>query len=131
VILQATYNHKDQDFFGLELTNGDVFIEYHHARSWYNVFAVLAADRQQFKGWYCNITRPAQIGETDIYADDLALDLIIDPSGNVRLIDEQEFELIKLPSDDRAQALRAVEDLRRLAANKAGPFAELKSFLGR
>jgi protein associated with RNAse G/E len=129
LIVQAIYNHRDQDVVGLQLAHGDVFIEYHFEKRWYNIFAVLTKDLKRIKGWYCNITRPARIEISDIYADDLALDVIIDPSGEFILVDEQEFEDLALPAAERAQARRAVADIERLASNATGPFADVKRFL--
>jgi protein associated with RNAse G/E len=128
-IVRAIYNHKDQEIFGLKLNQGDVFIEFHFTDRWYNIFAILAEDTRQIKGWYCNVTRPARIEEAHIYADDLALDVIIDPAGAFKLVDKREFDELDLSSEDRKQALEAVADLRRLASCAAGPFEHAKRFM--
>lgn len=128
-IVRAIYNRQDQEIFGLELSQGDVFIEYHFTDRWYNLFAILSRDQKQIRGWYCNITRPARLDRAHVYADDLALDVIIDLAGEPRLVDEQEFIELDLPDEDRKQALMAVEELMDLAVNTAGPFEEAKRFL--
>jgi protein associated with RNAse G/E len=74
------------------------------------------------KGWYCNITRPAVIGEDAVQADDLELDVWIMPNGQVALLDEKEFSDLDLPTEERMAALRAIQTIRQAVAERTGPF---------
>ena len=104
---------------------GDVFVEWFYTNRWYNVFRVEDGQTSRLKGWYCNITRPAEIGNGYVSADDLALDVFVMPNGNIVLLDEEEFDALDLPSEERMAALRAVETIRQAAARREAPFHEI------
>ncbi len=122
ILLEAYYDLEDIDYHGLQLRRGDRFIETFFSDRWYNIFAIYDVDDDHFKGWYCNIARPALIEDRDIYAEDLALDLIVTPDGKHVLLDEDEFAALKLPPDERKRALETTEKLKGLATAKAAPF---------
>lgn len=121
VRLEAFFNRDDMDLGYAVFKRGDRFVEYFYTARWYNTFAVYDRDDKALKGWYCNICRPAEIDESAVRCDDLALDAWIDPNGNFRLLDEDEFEALDLSSGEKAQALAAVEQLRQLAASARLP----------
>lgn len=121
--LEAFYDREDQDFHGLELRAGDRFVETHYADRWYNVFAIHDVDSDELKGWYCNITRPASLGEADIWSVDLALDLVVLPEGSWVVLDEDEFAELGLSEEERAQAMQTLEQLRRAAQQMQGEFS--------
>lgn len=75
----------------------------------YNAFEVHAADGR-LKGWYCNITRPARIADTEVSAEDLALDLWVDPQRRVTVLDEEEFAALDLSPVERTAALAALRE---------------------
>jgi hypothetical protein len=102
---------------------GDVFIEHYYADRWYNVFAIYAPGGEH-KGWYCNISRPAEIEPGRVRSVDLALDLWVWPDGRVRVLDEDEFARLALAPDERAAAEAARAELERLARECAGPFGD-------
>ncbi|MEL7237198.1 MAG: DUF402 domain-containing protein, partial [Chloroflexota bacterium] len=79
------------------------------------------------RGWYCNITRPAVINAAEIRADDLALDVIITPDGTTHLLDEDEFEALAIPDEDRQAARDAVAHLYAQIAQRRPPFDEITS----
>lgn len=122
ITIEAIYDQADEDFRGLPLRKGDRFIEQHFADRWYNVFAIHDGTSGRLKGWYCNITRPAQIDGDQVSADDLALDLIVKPDGSWTVLDEPEFEAQGLSASDRANALAALAELKQLAQASEGPF---------
>ncbi len=123
VVLEAPFARERMELGYVTLTTGDRFVEYFYSDRWYNVFAIYDATDGAFKGWYCNITRPARIGDADVYAEDLALDYFVQPSGKEFVLDEDEFAELPLTADEVAAARAALQDLRVLAARHEGPFA--------
>jgi hypothetical protein len=120
--LEAFFDRDDTDVPGLPLRRGDRFVETFYADRWYNVFAVHQAVTGEFKGWYCNLTRPAYLGARDVYAEDLALDVVVSAQGDIHLVDEEEFASLELSEAERQAVGRAVEELRDRAARAADPF---------
>ena len=78
------------------------------------------------KGWYCNITRPARLGEQCVSADDLALDVFVAPDGALQLLDEDEYAELSLSAQEHAAVLQAVEQIRQAVAAGCAPFDELR-----
>lgn len=108
--------------------NDDHLLEIYYFARWWNVFELRRADGR-LRGWYCNIARPARLLGRDLYWDDLALDLVVSPSGAVRLLDEDEFEALHLAQrEPRAydQALQAVAEIRALVQRADPPFQALR-----
>ncbi len=120
--LLAHFDRDDVHFFGLNLERGDLFVETFYQDRWYNIFAIYDQGGKEHKGWYCNVTRPAIIGDGHIYAEDLALDLLVFPDGRQEVLDEAEFDALELSVDDRRSALDALDKLRRMADRREGPF---------
>jgi predicted RNA-binding protein associated with RNAse of E/G family len=88
---------------------------------WYNIFEIRASDGR-LKGWYCNVTRPARITEDDVAAEDLALDLWVEPDGTMQVLDEGEFALLDLLPEEREAAQEALAHLKVMVARKTPPF---------
>ncbi len=122
IILEAPFAGKQMELGYVTLTPEDRFVEHFYSDRWYNVFAIYAADGA-FKGWYCNITRPARFEAGHIWAEDLALDYFVQPSGREFVLDEDEFAVLPLSSEEIAQTRAALAELQRLAAQRSGPFA--------
>jgi protein associated with RNAse G/E len=122
ITLVAIFDREDRSLGGLELRRGDRFIETFYTDRWYNVFRIHDGQDDHLKGWYCNITRPARIEPGHIYADDLALDLVVLPDAEFQVLDEDEFEALDLSPDDRQKALGALEELKTFSVNLYGPF---------
>lgn len=120
--IEARYNFRDKDLGKIQLRYGDRFLETHYADRWYNVFAIFDGERDHFKAWYCNITRPASFDDDHIYAEDLALDLLVYPDLTWEILDEDEFERITIGEDDRRQARKTIEQLILLAQRGESPF---------
>lgn len=115
VRLEAFFNRDDADFGFATFKRGDRFVEYFYNDRWYNIFAVYDRDDGALKGWYCNVCRPAVIGETAVHCEDLALDLWVTPSGQTTSLDEDEFAALDLPQTDRSAAQSALQELQNLA----------------
>ena len=122
VTLEAIFDREDDDLQSVRLRRGDRFVETFYSDRWYNVFAVHDVDTGALKGWYCNITRPAYLGDADIYAEDLALDVLVSPEGSVRLLDEDEYASLEISEAGRRAVLRAVAEWRDPAQRGPAPF---------
>jgi len=127
VVLEAIFTHSARDLGYVRLGPGDRFVEYYYTDRWYNVFAIYNAGDDAFKGWYCNITRPAEIqvepdGGLRVRAVDLALDYFRQPDGHEFVLDEDEFEALGLNAAEINQARAALAELRALAAARQEPF---------
>lgn len=122
VILQAHFDHDDLDLHRLQLRRGDRLIETFYSDRWYNIFTIYDVDDNRHKGWYCNIARPARLEAEDIFADDLALDLIVTPEGESFVLDEDEFAALEISPEEHQRALETLAELKTMAANKSGPF---------
>lgn len=125
ICLTALFNVEQAELGFVTFRRGDVFTEWFYTDRWYNIFRIEDGQTGALKGWYCNITRPATITRDSVYADDLALDVMVMPNGNVILLDEDEFDTLDLSTAERMEALRAVEAIRHAAASRTFPFDEI------
>ena len=125
IILEASYDRQDENFHGLLLRQGDRFVETFFSDRWYNVFVIYDVESGRLKGWYCNITRPACIETGHVYAEDLALDLVVLPDGTWKVLDEEQFAELDLSLEERQHALRAITELQTLVVSRRGPFEVL------
>jgi hypothetical protein len=125
ILLVATFVARERLELGyVTLTKGDVFVEWFYSDRWYNIFAIFDATDGAFKGWYCNLTRPARFERDHIWAEDLALDYFMQPHGAEFVLDEAEFAALGL-AETESQAVRAaLAELQALAARREGPFDE-------
>lgn len=126
VCLRASFMSEQADMGFAVVRRGDVFTEWHYAYRWYNVFQINGGEDGALKGWYCNITRPAVIVEDGerviVSAEDLALDVFVMPDGEIHVLDEDEFKALRLPPDEQAAALDALEMIYRIVAARHKPF---------
>jgi protein associated with RNAse G/E len=122
VKLQARFNHDDYDAGYHVFRRNDLFIEWFYSDRPYNIFKMYGARDGLLKGWYCNVTRPAVLMESEVHADDLALDVFVSPAGEIIVLDEDEFAALDLSDDERRMALDAIETLKKLAASGEAPF---------
>ncbi len=123
VLIEARFSKERVDLGYVVFEKGDRFFEWFYSDRWYNVFEVRSVRDGELKGWYCNITRPAAIDETEISAIDLELDFWFDRNGAVTVLDQEEYDALDLSDAERHQVSIAVDELRALAASKSGPFA--------
>jgi uncharacterized protein len=86
---------------------GDVFYEYYYYDRWYNVFQIYSGTGK-LKGWYCNVTAPAQVADGTLTFVDLALDLFVYPDRRYLVLDQEEFDELA-STTYRAEDARAAE----------------------
>ena len=115
VLLEAFFNRPDLPFHGLVMGQGDRFVEGYYTCRWYNIFEMHDRQDDHLKGWYCNVTLPAEISSQQVAYVDLALDLLVFPDGRQLVLDEDEFNALELEKATRAQALAALHELQGLA----------------
>ncbi|HEX9013693.1 MAG TPA: DUF402 domain-containing protein, partial [Anaerolineaceae bacterium] len=111
VIIEAHFNRDDLPFHGILLGRGDRFLETYFRGRMYNIFEIHAREDDRIRGWYCNITRLAEITPEAISYVDLALDLLVYPDGGQLVLDEDEFADLLLSVEEREQARQALVEL--------------------
>ena len=121
VVLEALFNHPDLPFLDVVLKQNDRFVETFYTDRWYNVFSIYDRDDGNFKGWYCNVGRPAIMENGTVSYVDLALDLWISATGEQTVLDWDEFEALNLSSVERATALAALSQLQELFKSQRPP----------
>lgn len=121
VTLEAFFNRDDMPFMGVVLKRGDRYVELFYSDRWYNVFEIYDRNDGKIKGWYCNVGYPAVIEKDTVSYIDLALDLWVAPDGAQTVLDEDEFLGLSIDVMTRAQAVSALEELKRKLAKKKPP----------
>lgn len=81
IVLEAYFALNDYPTAYHTFKKGDRMVEWFFSDHWYNIFALHHRDSDTLEGWYCNITRPARLETDAIYAEDLALDVMVYPDG--------------------------------------------------
>ncbi|MFI6286221.1 DUF402 domain-containing protein [Streptomyces sp. NPDC051018] len=105
-----------RDFGFVRFEPGDVFTEHYWRDRWYAVKEVRSGDGV-LKGWYCDITRPAELSGGVLTVEDLDLDLWVSADrAEVLRLDEDEFARSGLAGSDPEAAARAVSALDELQA---------------
>jgi hypothetical protein len=130
LVVLATWSHRTIELGGLSFCPGDTLVEWFSPRHPFNAFAVFsAADR--LKGWYANVTHPAQLDTaTDppvLFWHDLYVDLVGLPDGSFTLRDDDELlasGLADSEPDLHARILAARFELIRRFERRLPPFAE-------
>ncbi len=120
--LEARFNRDDKHADYVTFRRGDRYIEWFYTDRMYNIFEIHDVDDDHLKGWYCNICHPAIITADSVCANDVALDLWVTPSGEMRLLDEDEFRDLPIDVETRARAGRALDELRRRVTQRQNPF---------
>lgn len=116
VLLVAYFNRDDLDVNGITYRRNDRFVEVYYTDHWYNIYEIHDREDDHLKGWYCNVSRPAELSDERVAYVDLALDLFVYPDGRQRVLDEDEFAALTLDDATRAQALAALRDLQKIFA---------------
>ena len=122
VTLEALFDRADMPFMDVVFKTGDRFVEYYYTDRWYNIFAIHDRDNERIKGWYCNIGKPAVIEDGVVSYIDLALDLWVAVDGKQTVLDEDEFEELKLNEELKTGALNGLDELKSLFKNNNPPF---------
>lgn len=121
--LEASFDRESVTIGNITLVRGDRFVETFFTDRWYNIFALYDRENGRHKGWYCNIARPARFEPGHLFAEDLALDLIVDRLGGWVVVDQDEFEALEISAEDRKRAQEALEELQRLVSLGEEPFS--------
>jgi hypothetical protein len=125
ILVHARWERAALDLGYVVFEPGDHFYEHYYTDRWFNIFEV-RAETGALKGWYCNITRPAQVLGDVITSEDLELDLFVPPGRRDPLrLDLDEFEARGFATSDpaaHAAALAALEELEHMARTGAPPF---------
>jgi protein associated with RNAse G/E len=114
LVLEALFDRADMPFMDVVFKTGDRFVEYYYSDRWYNIFAVHDRDDDQVKGWYCNVGEPAVFEDGLVSYVDLALDLWVSVDGTQTVLDEDEFEDLRLSEELKKSAIRGLEELKKL-----------------
>ena len=122
--LRALFTRPQVKVGNIVLHCGDIFTEWFYAHRWYNVFRVQDGVTAALKGWYCNFTRPAEIGTESVAADDLELDLVVTQSQEMLLLDLAEYLALELRSAERRAVAAAYSEIRQLVEAGECPFHE-------
>jgi protein associated with RNAse G/E len=126
VLLEARFNVPGEHDEGYVIFRfQDRFVEHFFSDRWYNIWEVHGVADDRLKGWYCNIGRPSKIELSDIFFDDLALDVWVDPTGKILVVDEEEFAVLAIDTSTRAHALATVDAVRSLVASRVPPFDQI------
>jgi protein associated with RNAse G/E len=121
IVLEAFFGRDDMTFMNVTLKRGDRFVETFYTDRWYNIFEIFDRDHGAFKGWYCNIGKPAVIEEDVVSYIDLALDLWVAPDGTQTILDEDEFLQLNLDDDVRKLVYSSMHELQKLLKTKNPP----------
>ena len=115
LLIEARFNRSTLLFHGITLQENDRFLERYYEDRWYNLFEIHDREDDTLKGWYCNVTTPAEFSNGKIAYIDLALDVLVYPNGTYLILDEDEFEALALPQQQQIKALEALDALVKLA----------------
>jgi protein associated with RNAse G/E len=119
ILVEAFFSRDDIQFHGVLMRRGDRFLEKYFLNRWYNIYEIHDRDDDRIKGWYCNITEPAEVSDQRISYVDLALDLLVYPDGSQLVLDEDEFAALQISGTARKKAVAALEELQIQFSNAA------------
>lgn len=122
VVLEAYFGRDDYPTDYHTFKRGDRMLEWFFNDRWYNIFELHHRDTDTLEGWYCNITRPASFADNGIYADDLAIDVMVYPDGTTRVLDMDEFEVLPISSETRSAAEAGLQALLDHIQHRRAPF---------
>jgi protein associated with RNAse G/E len=120
--LEALFNNNDTPFMNTSLKRGDRFVETYYTDRWYNIFEIHDRDDDALKGWYCNITHPANFVDSRVEYVDLFLDLWVSANGVQTVLDEDEFLAAELDEQTRRSARDALAELQSQFSAKRPPY---------
>ena len=121
ITLEALFTRDDMPFMDVVFKKGDRFVEYYYSDRWYNIFAIYDRDDGKLKGWYGNVGMPAVIEDDLVSYVDLALDLWVSVDGKQTVLDEDEFEALKLDDKLRSGAFQGLAELQMRFKNNRPP----------
>jgi uncharacterized protein len=113
VVLQARWTLPMRDLGYTRFEPQDQFKEYYYTDRWFNMFAINSVNGTH-KGWYCNVTEPAQLVRDSIRQVDLLLDVWVNPAGEPLILDEDEFAIAAVTALTERQRIGARQGLHML-----------------
>jgi hypothetical protein len=119
-LIEALFNRDDQFFNDFFLGRGDRFVEAYFTQRWFNIYEIHARGSDELRGYYCNVSAPAEISDSTIAYNDLALDLLVFADGRQKVLDEDEFAALNLPEDISRQARQALTELQQIFNRRPG-----------
>jgi hypothetical protein len=90
LVARASWQFRRMDLGYMTFDPGDYLLEYFPLTEPFNAFALFSAG-DAFKGWYCNVTYPTTVRGRFIYWHDLYVDVILQPDGEILILDEDEL----------------------------------------
>jgi uncharacterized protein len=121
IVIEALFDRADMPFMDVVFKTGDRFVEYYYSDRWYNIFAIHDREDGSIKGWYCNVGKPAVFEDGIVSYVDLALDLWVSLDGKQTVLDEDEFEELKIDDELRSSAIKGLAELQDLFLNNKPP----------
>ncbi len=121
ITLEALFNRDDMPFMDITLKRNDRFVETFYSDRWYNIFEIFDRDDGKFKGWYCNIGKPAIIEDDFVSYVDLALDLWVSANGKQTILDEDELEELNLDDELKQKIYAGLKELQDVLKSKNPP----------
>lgn len=107
-----------------DILKGDRMVEHFWGNRYYNIFEVYTP-KDELRGFYCNVTRPARLERSAIAAEDLELDFVADATGRTAILDREEFDALSITDVERRKALDALEEITTMHAQRIGPFSRM------
>ncbi len=120
-IVEALFNRDDLPFQEIVLKRNDRFVETFYTDKWFNIFEIYDRDDGKIKGWYCNITKPAEISENEIAYSDLILDLWVNAEGKQVVLDEDELNELNVDDDLKKKIYASLYELQDYFKSKNPP----------
>lgn len=124
ICLRAVFTRTEIAVGSVTLCMGDQLTEWFFTNRWYNVFLIRNGQDNELKGWYCNFTRPAEMNEDFVAADDLGLDLVITPARRIQILDLEEYLNLPLSVLDRREVATAFREIKQLVHTCHPPFGK-------
>jgi hypothetical protein len=129
LVVRATWTYRLVEMDGLAFFPGDDLLEWFSPAYPFNAFAVLTPGRR-LRGWYANVTYPAQLDVAVVPPlltwHDLYVDLVGLPDGSYTIRDDDELAASGLPRRDPTlyeQIVTARAELIERFERRASPFA--------
>jgi predicted RNA-binding protein associated with RNAse of E/G family len=123
ICIKARYwGNGPVDIGFMTFEQGDLMTEWFYTDRYYNVFKVQKGDSEIIKGWYCNISRPAEIDADSVGADDLELDVFVSLTGELHLLDEDDYAALKLTTEEHESVQKAIATIRDFVGQRKSPF---------
>jgi protein associated with RNAse G/E len=127
IVISASWTMAVKDLGYARFEPGDHFTEYYYRDHWFNIFEIASA-ADVLKGWYCNVTEPAQIYDDRIEQVDLFLDVWVQPTGETLVLDEDEFEVAMtlMSKEQRVGAQKGLQNLLQWVQERYRPFDSIR-----